>query len=990
MLCMIIIFISTINVNVEAAEPSINDLAAQAVKNNYRLYQEGRAVDAAYGNFGAYDAYILTQAGADLSTWERDGTNLKTEVIALIDDTIATPDGKSSKRIAQEYLVAKAWGENEKATALLNILKDRQTASGNGSFDNNGFSDLPAFEALGRAGDIDQINTADAITYILSIQDGSTGAWTSSWNDFVSTAEAVRALKYLKPFADVDTQTTVQAAIDAGLAWMQGMQQADGSLKNGDFDDPAIDTSEAIYTLNLLGIDPNTWVSGEGKTPVDYMEDNALNSEDNTFGSSKNLADNTWVLDAYIKLGASVPGDTVLGITVTPESATIEREETQQYTATVYEFVYGESDISVSASWSTGNEDIATVNGSGLVTGVAAGETNITASYQGCSGVANIVVESGDSGLGSLPERAKLYIEGYDGVIIPWTWIDIEEGETVLSLTLRVLDDRDIPYEVSGGYISSIDGQSEFDKGSKSGWLYRVNKNFESHASDPAGTVPVNDGDYVEWRYTADFGEDIGWVDSSSDFDGKEDIESQGIDKVIENANEVLSDKNASVEDIEEAIDNLIAAFGEDMEDDQNYEVNDKIVELAQKAIEKAGSVKIDASQIQEDKQKAIANLEKDKLLFAADKALKKAKELEKKMYESNVDTYKILEKKVSIEVPTSGKEEVDVNIPAGVLGDIFEKEIDKLEIKTEVAAFGITSDIFDEQIKERKIKLTAKKVDNAQLPDNAKNNVPEDSVVVDLDLSVANEKVSKFSKPIEISIPYNGSAEDGDKITVFLLKDDGTIEAVGGLYDPATNWIKFITNHFSKYFAKPSIKEFDDMTSYIWAKEAISIMAGKGFIKGRNGEVFDPGANITRAEFAAIVVRMLKYESLDREVIPFKDVKKDDWYYGVISAAYQNNLINGKSNEIFDPNGNITRQEIAKIIANVLNVKAYKQVDKDELEMFIDKGDIANWAENAVALTAKLGIVKGMENATFAPAENANRAQAAVMLYRLYKVLMS
>ncbi|MCG8485100.1 MAG: S-layer homology domain-containing protein, partial [Clostridia bacterium] len=55
----------------------------------------------------------------------------------------------------------------------------------------------------------------------------------------------------------------------------------------------------------------------------------------------------------------------------------------------------------------------------------------------------------------------------------------------------------------------------------------------------------------------------------------------------------------------------------------------------------------------------------------------------------------------------------------------------------------------------------------------------------------------------------------------------------------------------------------------------------------------------------------------------------------------------------------------------------------------FTDNNKIASWAKDSVTLSSELGIIKGMSNGEFAPDENTNRAQAAVMLYRMYKVVM-
>ncbi len=394
-------FFTYLTPEVARADITINDLAVQAVQNQYASYQDGTAVNGGgYTDFSSYDAYILDLAGADINTWVYDGTSLKTKVLSLIDATISNPSEtttdwsgkevyvKSAKRVAQDYLAAKSLGETAKASQLLAILKSRQTASG--YFDDSAFSDIPAFELLGRTGDIAEINTSNAITYILANRDNTSGAWTPAWNDFQTTAQAVRALYYLKNQPDVqpEVQTTVQTAIDGGLDWMKGLQKDDGSFQDAaGFDYKIADTAEVIYTLRLLGIDPASWVTA-GKSPVDYMMEKALVN-----GSFGNIGCTTSAIDVYLQLGGRVADNTVLGVHVSPDDAEINVNGTQQYTAQAYRINGDIVDVSNSATWSTENAGIATINGSGLLTGIAAGDTVVKAVYEGRFDSADVTIK---------------------------------------------------------------------------------------------------------------------------------------------------------------------------------------------------------------------------------------------------------------------------------------------------------------------------------------------------------------------------------------------------------------------------------------------------------------------------------------------------------------------------------------------------------------------------------------------------------------------
>lgn len=485
-----------------AGVSDINSLALKAVRNNYDLYRSGQAVDGGWGNFGAYDAYVLTRAGVDLETWVYDGKSFKDSVLDLVYKTIIDENSETpspAKRVAHEYLVAKSWGETEKADQLFNILKDRQAKSENGSFDDDPFSDMPAFEALGRTGDIDNIDTTGAINYILEKQDKQTG----KWSDFMTTAQAVRALAYLKDYAG-DRAEEVQDAIDKGINWIRNQQQKDGSFTVSSvwggvtyWDDKVIDTAEVIYTLDLLGIDPAIWVSETGNSPVDYMKNGALN-DDGTFGY-KFLSDNTWALDAYLTMGANI-ADTVL---VSPVGADIPVGGKQQYTAEIYKIGVNFEDITQSADWSVRDENIAIVNDSGLVTGVAPGDTVVTAIYQGVSGSAGVSVTGGGGYGGSNGQQGTTVIVEVIGKngnsLFGPDEVTLRDSDRWGVTAMGALDKTGLSYELSSTYdnlVVSIAGQ---DNEGMDGWMYKVNGVVPAVL---AADYPVSDNDRITWWYS--------------------------------------------------------------------------------------------------------------------------------------------------------------------------------------------------------------------------------------------------------------------------------------------------------------------------------------------------------------------------------------------------------------------------------------------------------------------------------------------------------
>ncbi|HZJ76530.1 MAG TPA: DUF4430 domain-containing protein, partial [Oscillospiraceae bacterium] len=146
--------------------------------------------------------------------------------------------------------------------------------------------------------------------------------------------------------------------------------------------------------------------------------------------------------------------------------------------------------------------------------------------------------------------KVDLYIRGYEGTILNRQNIKIRNGETVLDLTIRILDDYGISYKNRNGYIVDIDGQKEFDKGKDSGWMFSINEGFPKTG---AGSIVLKDGDSITWLYTHDLGDDIG----NPAEDEKDDFKN----RVIDDALNVITDKKATEKQIVDAIDNITKAI---------------------------------------------------------------------------------------------------------------------------------------------------------------------------------------------------------------------------------------------------------------------------------------------------------------------------------------------------------------------------------------------------------------------------------------------
>ncbi|OCT15932.1 hypothetical protein A8709_09930 [Paenibacillus pectinilyticus] len=229
-------------------------------------------------------------------------------------------------------------------------------------------------------------------------------------------------------------------------------------------------------------------------------------------------------------------------------------------------------------------------------------------------------------------------------------------------------------------------------------------------------------------------------------------------------------------------------------------------------------------------------------------------------------------------------------------------------------------------------------------------------------------------------------STVDGDKTTVVS-------------FDPVTGKMTFIpaivshvkgsteitikSPHNSMYTLVELNKSFNDISTH-WAKADIELLASKFIVQGMNEASFAPEQHVTRAQFASMLVSALAVPQ-DAKSSSFVDVKKDDWFAGAVGTAAKLGLVEGNSAGEFLPNADITREQMAVMISRALKIsgKEAQSVQQDKLSSFTDNGAISDWAKTAIAQSLAAGIVNGLSEQTFAPQENATRAQATVMLKR-------
>ncbi|WP_171654734.1 fibronectin type III domain-containing protein [Paenibacillus foliorum] len=237
----------------------------------------------------------------------------------------------------------------------------------------------------------------------------------------------------------------------------------------------------------------------------------------------------------------------------------------------------------------------------------------------------------------------------------------------------------------------------------------------------------------------------------------------------------------------------------------------------------------------------------------------------------------------------------------------------------------------------------------------------------------------------------------------VRTIEMDGEADAASAaVLDLSSGQMKFVPSYFEKRDGKTIVtikrqgnsvygiiqatRTFDDVQGH-WAQADIEQMASKLLFDGIFKDTFHPDQAITRAEFAAILVRSLGLVPNQTTGLKFKDVKNSDWFFDSVQLASQSGLIEGDDNLQFYPNDQITRQEMAVMMSRALHMSeaSLAQVTSNS---FRDNINISDWALKSVDEMVSTGIIQGMDDNRFAPVANATRAQTITMTKRLLQYL--
>ncbi|MFZ0475552.1 MAG: NlpC/P60 family protein [Halobacillus sp.] len=171
--------------------------------------------------------------------------------------------------------------------------------------------------------------------------------------------------------------------------------------------------------------------------------------------------------------------------------------------------------------------------------------------------------------------------------------------------------------------------------------------------------------------------------------------------------------------------------------------------------------------------------------------------------------------------------------------------------------------------------------------------------------------------------------------------------------------------------------KQFSDVNEGTIYYEPIHALADKEIVQGYTDGEFKYRSEITRAEAALMITRLLNLDTENAPPAPFTDVKQGEWYSGAVNALYDAGIIVGNGDGLFGTNEDITRAELSKIIVEGYNLEM-QEVNALPFE------DVNNqaWYTDYLRVLYSHGLISGTSATTFEPNEPMIRGDFALLSY--------
>lgn len=281
----------------------------------------------------------------------------------------------------------------------------------------------------------------------------------------------------------------------------------------------------------------------------------------------------------------------------------------------------------------------------------------------------------------------------------------------------------------------------------------------------------------------------------------------------------------------------------------------------------------------------------------------------------------------------------------------------------------------------------------------NTSQIVTNNGVLLSSVYEISKNFTGKFLKPITLTLTFDPKTLSENQTAVLFYYDEANKVwvKIGGKV--SGDRITAEVDHFTKFavFAvdkkvelNPESKPEENIEVKLsdiqghWAEASIKQAAAKGFVGGYADGTFKPKKEVTRAEFAVMLARMLKLQGTG-VVLQFTDKASiGAWAQQGVAQIVQVGILKGYEDGSFRPNAKISRAEMVTMVANAVGIIK----NTKPKTAFADDAEIPAWARAAVAATVDNGIIQGVNGNKFAPKQSATRGEAAVVLLKALELL--
>lgn len=631
-------------------------------------------------------------------------------------------------------------------------------------------------------------------------------------------------------------------------------------------------------------------------------------------------------------------------------------------------------------TWTSSNPAVATVASTGLisakVSGVSAGTATITATVGGKSATCAVTVTGDGSGSGdsgntggntpSVPETKTITVSmrligaelatqdvdltktAYLPDYVTWmktTSYTLDEGATVYDLWVKAMDDTGLRSKgAENNYVETVWAPddlggydlSEFTNGARSGWMYTING---SHPGYGLKEQTLKNKDTVIWHYVNDYAHEVeDWFD-----EGKWPSLGDGTYYSLWlKAPNRVGGKGGGI---------ALPGSGSSSSNkgDKNPSKDPKPTETPDTPVTEAPTGTVQPETTVSDSGEAKVEVTTETVTQVLEQVSKEETQ------------------QLEIAPVLSGDaSHVEVELPTEAVSKIAESGV-ALKVTTPVANITLPSAALSGLAGEKGSLSASASADK------------EGGITVNI--SVGGEKVSDIPGGIVVGIP----TEEITSTSVLVIVDEDGNETIVKKSVAGEDGLTALLNGSVSMKIVDNKQEFEDTKDH-WGKSAIDFATSRGLFSGVGDNKFDPQGTMTRAMLATTLFRL--EDGTAKSETRFEDVPSDTWYSDAVAWAHENNIVQGVGNG-FDPDGNITREQMATILYRYANVVGMDTGVEGDTSNYSDSGEVSSWAQEAMTWAVGVGLISGKDNATLDPAGFATRTEVATIYQRMVALMV-